>query len=808
MINNWFKLYLKNFLKSKFFSVLNILGLSIGITALLLAMLYWKHEKSYDQWNPYKDRVYEVYRNFNDEPMPWLSAPFANQLDQLSDVIEAYNFSYNNWTEGSIEIDGKKEYLYDVKGVQASFFEFFPYEEIYGSSADYQEHWQDAIAIDLTQSERLFGKGVNPIGKSITVSEGLVLSVRLVYKIPGNSSLSPKGIISYEAEEWIANNRAGNWSDANYNLLIKLKEGVVLTDVKDRIARVLYDPLLQSGAKSEGITVDELIKKEFKGEMFYFYPLKDVHLNPQSSILGAGALAGKMLYILVGASVLLVLLTILNTVNLSLVSGFNRAKEVGIRKTLGSSRRQLVYQYVFETAITIGVSLLLATAMVELVSPYFNLLINRTVVFKIIEFIPLLIGVFLILIIVAGVLPALFISSFETLKVLKGNYMRSKSGVVIRNTLLVVQFFIAFFFLTVTIIVNKQVDYLLNQDLGFKGEQVININYKVDKVDNKDTYFKQFVSEFKKIKGVKSVTAHSVNFGGGYYSNSTNYIGDVSAQSGNIIIDEGFKETFGVTLKEGRFFDPNVKNDGAANILVNEAFVRTFNLGDNVLGREVRWNNKLFTIIGVVKNMNTQGFSTEVAPCTYFLPNAADWFHLMLGTISVKIDTEDTQATLDRIEEFWKKRVDSTYPIKYSFANQDFAKSYESTLYQRTLFMILTVVSVFIALFGLIAIVAFSIQNRLKEIAIRKVLGAEVGGLIYQLTKKYFVYCMFGFMISVYPVVYILRIWLEGFAYHIELSWVPFAVSWGVLTCFSLVLVMFKAWRATRINVLKYINYE
>lgn len=808
MINNWFKLYLKNFLKSKFFSVLNIVGLSIGITALLLAMLYWKHEKSYDQWNPYKNSVYEVYRNYNDEPMPWVSAPFANQLDQLSDIIETYNFSYNNWAEQSIEIEGKKEYLYDVKGVQASFFKLFPYEAVYGSSVDYQKHWQDAIAIDLEQSERLFGKGINPVGKSITVSSGEILFIRFVYKVPGNSSLSPKGVVSYETEEWIANNRVDNWADANYNLLIKLKEGVVLSDVKDRIARVMYGPLLERGAKSDGITVEELIKKEFKGDMFFFYSLNDVHLNPQSSILGAGALSGKMLYMLVGASVLLVLLTILNTVNLSLVYGFRRAKEVGVRKTLGSSRRQLVYQYVFETAITIGVSLLLATAMVELILPYFNLLINRTVVFNIVEFIPLLVGVFSILIIVAGVLPALFISSFETLKVLKGNYMRSKSGVVIRNTLLVVQFFIAFFFLTVTLVVNKQVDYLLSQDLGFKGEQVININYKVNNIDNKDTYFKQFVSDFKKIKGVKSVTAHSVNFGGGSYSNSTNYIGDIAVQSGNIIIDEDFKETFAITIKEGRFFDSNLKNDGVTNILVNEAFVRAFNLGEDVLGKEVKWNNGSYTIIGVVKNLNTQGFSKEVAPCTYFLPNATAWFHLILGTISVKIDTEDAQGTLDRIEEFWKKRVDNTYPIKYSFANQDFAKSYESTLYQRTLFMILTVVSVFIALFGLIAIVAFSIQNRLKEIAIRKVLGAEVGGLIYQLTKKYFIYCMLGFVISVYPVVYLLKIWLEGFAYHIELSWVPFAVSWGVLTLFSLILVMFKAWKATRINILKYINYE
>lgn len=799
---------MKSFGKNKFFSVLNIIGLSLGITALLLAILYWKHEKSYDQWNPYKDRVYEVYRNFNDEPMPWLSAPFANQLDQLNDVIEEYNFSFDYWKEESVEVGNKKDFIYNIEGRQANFFKLFPYEEIYGSKEDYESNWENAIAIDLEQAERVFGKSINPIGKSIVLSTGKVLYIRLVYSIPGNSSLSPKGVVSYETEEWIANNRENNWGDANYNLMIKLKEGVVLADVKDQISRVMYDPLLQRSAKTEGITVDELIKREFKGDMFFFYVLNDIHLNPQSSVLGAGPVAAKMLYMLVGAAVLLIILTILNTINLSLVNGVSRAKEVGVRKTLGGTRIQLVYQYIFETAITVILSIIIALVLVELALPYFNILVDRKIVFNMLQFSTLLLLITIIILLGTGVLPAVFIASFETLKVLKGNYMRSKSGVVIRNTLLVVQFFIAFFFLTITLMVNKQVNYMLDQDLGYNGDQVINIDYKVDNVENKAEYYNQISADFKKLKGVKGVSVHSVHFGLGFYSNSTNAIGDVSLQSGNIVIDQEFKDVYDITIKEGRYFDPNLKTDAATKVLVNEAFVKAFNLSDGVLGKEIKWNDRFFTIIGVVQDMNTQGFSTEAAACTYFLPTAVEWYQHLLKTISVKIDTKDTQETLTTIESFWKQRVDNSYPMKYTFANQDFAKSYKDTLYQRTLFMILTVVSVFIALFGLIAIVAFSIKNRLKEIAIRKVLGAEVGGLIYQLTKRYFVYCLIGFLISIYPVLCLLRIWLEGFAYRIDLNWMPFVISWGLVTLFSLVLVIFKAWQATRIDVLKYIKYE
>ncbi|MDR0227679.1 MAG: ABC transporter permease [Flavobacteriaceae bacterium] len=808
MFTNWFKLYLKNIGKNKVFAVLNVLGMSVGITALILSVLYWKHEKSYDQWNPYKDNVYEVYRNLKGEPSPWLPAPLANQLDK-QDIVESYCYIYHSQQELSINVGTKKDYLYDIANVQATFFDFFPFEEVYGTRKDYATNWKNAIAIDIEQAERVFGKGVNPVGKSIVLNDGQELSIRLVYKVQGNSSLAPKSVMSYITENEIAQNRVDNWSDWNYNLLIKLKEGVVMTDVHQKLENDLFDPLFEIYAKDEGLS-KEAYKKAIKEDILSFHVLDEVHLNPLSTKLGAGATASKMLYMLIGAATLLLLLSILNAVNLSLVTGFNRAKEVGIRKTLGSTKKQLIAQFIFESGLTISFSMLLSLVLVEVILPYFNVLINRSIVFYIIDFIPLLvvITIVLVFVFVIGILPALFIASFDTLKVLKGNYMRGKSGVVIRNTLLVFQFFIAFFFLTITLFVNKQVNYMLDKDLGFSGQQVINIQFKGANVNNKDELFKRVVSDFKNIKGVKNVTEHSIVFGSSFYSSSTNFIGDQSFQSGNMIVDYDFVKVFDLTIKEGRFFDERYSTDASDKIVVNEAFVRAFNLTNNALGKEVTWNNKKFQIIGVLRDMNTEGFATEVAPCTYFLPTAVNWFHNLINTVSVKIEPNDIQGTLQEIETFWKNRVDNTYPIKYTFANQDFENSYKDTMYQRVLFIVLTGVSVFIALFGLIAIVAFSIQNRLKEVAIRKVLGAETKELIYQLTKRYFMYCLLGFVLSVYPAIYLLNMWLQGFAYHIELDWLPFLISWCVLSLFSLFLVSFKALKATRINVLKYINYE
>ncbi|MDM1091952.1 ABC transporter permease [Myroides odoratimimus] len=809
MINNWFKLYLRYFWKNKFFSILNVLGLSMGISALILVLMYWQNEHSYNQWNPYKDRVYEVYSaGFEGgEISPWLPAPMATQIDELSDVVESYTFLWNFTSRKSIEVGDKQDFIFNIADHQASYLDMFPFPAVYGSIKSYKENKDNAIALEHQQAARLFGEGVDPSGKEIVLDGGMRVVVRLVYKIPSSTSNAPDALVSYGAEKMIKDN-INVFGDYNYNILIKLKEGVQLNIVKDRIINTLYQPFLTSYAKSEGITEDEYRAKYMKEDQYVFFDLESAHLNPKSQIYGSGGNAKKILTSMLVVSLLLLLLSIFNAVNLNMVQSFKRAREVGIRKALGGSKSNIISQFVFESLLTVLMSFIIALFLVELLLPYFNLLVDRTLVFYISDFIVELFVVVVVILLLSAILPALFAASFNPLKVLKGNFVRSKSGVVIRNIFLVLQFVIAFFFLTIALFMNKQITYLINQNLGFKGEQIVNIEYELSGFQNRDEVFRDFKDDFLKIKGVEGVSAHSFNIGQQVGSASTNFIGDVSLQSGNIVIDHSFLDVMGVQLKEGRFFDPELQTDNSEKVLVNEAFEKAFNLKEGVIGKEIRWNNRVFQIIGVVKNFNVHGFNKEVSPQTYFLGDSVGWFHHLLETISVKLKTDDVQGTLINIEKFWKDRVEPVYPMEYGFADEQFANTYRQATYQKTLFFALMSISVFTALVGLLSIVSFSIENRLKEVAIRKVMGADSRSLIVALSRSFVLYCVLGFCISIYPVYFAVHLWLEDFAYREVITVMSFIVAFSSLFILSILLVIWKAYKATRIDVLKYIKYE
>lgn len=808
MIRNWLKLYLKSFWRTKFFSALNIVGLSIGIAAMLLSVLFWHHEKSYDQWNPYKKQVFELEGTSESYFKNWFPAPISSKLEKLPDLIEAYNFSYSFAKISSIETEGKKDFLYDIAEKQANFFEFFPFETLYGSAVDYKNNYKDALALDIEQAERLFGKGINPIGKTVVLEDGKILTVRFVYNIQGNSSVTFKGLTSYSTENQIAYNKEGNWGDHNYTLLIKLKEGIDVNTVQLKIRDIMYEDILEAYAKEKGVTIEE-IKKEFQENMVInFNRLDTIHLNPVSGGLGGGPTASKVLNIMLFSAILLLGLAIINAINLALVNGFTRAKEIGIRKVVGSTKIQLFQQFIFESVLTVLTALLFAFVLVEVALPYFNLLINRTIRF---DFTSLLVPILLLvscMVLLLGILPSLFLLSFDTLNVLKGNYMRSKIGIRIRNGFLVLQFVIAFFFLSTAIFMNRQVDKILEEDLGFSGDQVVNIKFKIKDLTQRGAIYQNIESDLKKIVGVKAATVHSVYFGSGAVSNSNNVIGEASIQSNNFPVGYDFLKVFDSHLTKGRFFDRTLASDSINSVLVNEAFVREINLKDEVLGKELQWNGQSFKIIGVVKDLRVEGASKATVAATYFMPNSASWFYHLTETISVKIDSKNTQQTLKDLEQFWAQRIDSAYPMQYTFANDDFAQTYQKTIYQRTLFLILMGISVFIALFGLLSIVSFSIESRLKEIAIRKVLGANSSDLIAKLSFQFMLLSVLGFLISIYPVVYIMNLWLEDFVNRISISVWPFLISFFSLLFFSMALVLLKSWKATRINVLKHINYE
>jgi putative ABC transport system permease protein len=313
--------------------------------------------------------------------------------------------------------------------------------------------------------------------------------------------------------------------------------------------------------------------------------------------------------------------------------------------------------------------------------------------------------------------------------------------------------------------------------------------------------------QVSKIKGVEQVSTGAFDFGNGSGSSSSFDYNGITVQGQNMGIDFGMLEMMKIGLKEGRYLTEKLASDTINTMLINETSMKLMK-EKNPLGKEVEWNGNKLKIVGVVKDFNLYSPQAEVPPMVFFHFKTIDWMLQNASRIHVKVDGKNMEQTIADIEKFWTKNVDSEYPFEYDFVDKAYARTYEAYVKQRNLFSLLNVIVILIAIFGLFALASYSIQRRMKEIAIRKTLGAETNVLLKELSKQYVFFCIIGFLIAVFPVYYLLGKWLENFASRIEISFVPFVVGFVVLLILTLIVVLSRAYQATRMDVLKYLKYE
>jgi len=806
MFKNWFKIFIYNSIKNKGFTFLTIFGLAIGITGVIFSTLYWDDETSYDQWNPNKDNVFEVIIDMQNIGK-WAIAPepLAKNVLLKTDKVESYCYLEAGYTANVYDVKNKKEYLNKSISTQSNFFDFFPFEFVKGSKKAFEQN-RDGIAIEENEAKRLFGDE-DPINQTITSIDGAQKTIYGVYKLDKKSSLAPKYIFSdiYNSLKY----NEDQWGNFNYSLLLKLKRPEDKADVENTIRQVYITYRIQDEAKSRGMSVEEYMEKTSSNFTIELQPLAVARLSDNVT----GFLEGKgnrlFLQITLGLSVLILVLSIINYVNLSTAQAIRRAKEVGVRKVLGASKQNIVSQFVFETTLITLFSTLFALCMAELSLPYYNNLINKTLELNFGDHWFYLVLIVLTVIVFAGIFPALYISNFDVLKVLKGNFARSKSGVWLRNGMLIIQFAIATFFIVGGFIVTNQMTYIAKKDLGFSGDQVLQINYnRFDLGDKRYAFYEGFKQDLLKIKGVKDVNITSFIFGSGASSTSTlnKANSDAKAQASLILSDFGLFEMLKIELKEGRFFDPKIASDTVESIILNERAVQ--DLGEDVpLGTEFQWNGYKTKLIGIVKNFHLLSPAQEYSAMSFMHVKTPKWYSNLSG-IMIKIDSENADETLADIEKFWKQKVDQNYPFEYDFVNNQFARSYQSYTQQEAMFKILNIVVIIIALFGLFALSSYTIERKYKEIAIRKVLGAETGSLLKSLSKQYVYYAIIGFVLAVFPSYILMQKWLENFAYRIDISITVYIFAFVLLLALTLIVVLLKAYSATRINLLNYLKYE
>jgi putative ABC transport system permease protein len=807
MFRNWLKVFLYNSLQNKLFFLLTIFGLAIGMTGVILALLYWKNESAYNQDNPHKDNIAEVIVHIRDDIWHWQVATLPYYLKEKSDKIEDYMCYKPGYSNDPAIYQGKNIYLTKYFNTQSNFFDFFPLDILSGSAANFKST-PKAMAVEEKQVLTIFGSE-DPIGKIIQTPQGAQFVVTTVYKNDDKSAIQPNFIIKeveHKIKEGIKNS---NWGDFNFGLLLKMKNMDDAPSVEKQLKDIFYDYKIRAYARESGEN-EEQIAKELGNFSFTLVPLLDSRLK--SSHLPTGLPEGKgnatLLTINIGLSLLILILSVFNYVNLSTAYAVKRAKEIGVRKVVGASRINVVLQHIVETCIVTLIAILISLAFVELLLPYYNLLLNKKLTIDFIQYIPHFTLLLVVVILLAGVFPALYISNFEILKVLKGNFSRSTSGTWLKNIMVVLQFTIATFFIIGGIIISQQVKFMSNKDLGFHADQIVSIGWDKDYGDKgKFDQYLRIKQELAKIPGVTDINTAVFTLGIGSSSSSSYTIDGETVQAQNMGIDFGYLPLFGIKIVEGRDLNSNLASDSTQAVLVNKAAMQAFGT-NNILGKEISVFGQKAKIIGVVDDFHLYGLNNKIPPMVFTHIKQTNWAQTNISTIVLKIKADQTEQALSQIESYWKNNVDNSRPFNFEFIDKIFARTYYDYVKQRNLFGILNIIVISIALLGLFALASYSIERRYKEISIKKVLGISTMQLISNLSTHYLILFIIGYALAVVPSIYAMNLWLSNFSYRIDIPVTTYLLSFLLMFALTAIVVISKAYHATRISALTYLKYE
>ncbi|WP_291146075.1 ABC transporter permease [Flavobacterium sp. UBA7680] len=807
MLKNWINVFTYHIKNNKLFTVLNVLGLSIGIAGLIFAILYWNDEQSYDQWNPNKDNVFLV-ANQMDPTTYWASssAPIGSAIKNISPEVESFCYLNGNYDNEIIHYNNKKVQSDKIVVAQKNFFDYFPYSFIEGNIKNALPD-VNSISISEDLSHQLFGNE-SALGKKI-ILQNQVLIVRGVYKLDKKSVFNPSCVVNFMDTR--VKNSIQQWGNFQFILLLKLKNPSDAELVTKNLAKIYYENMIAPRAKAQGMNPQEFIQK-FGEVKPHLEPLSIVRLHTKTGGLIESNGNYQLLLIFAGLSILVLILSIVNYVNSATANAVKRAKEVGVRKIIGASKIEIIQQFIFETAIISLFSILISLVIVELSLPYYNVFLEKTLVLQSSQFYLQLFVIFIIMIIAAGIFPAVYVSNFDVLKVLRGNFARSKNGIWLRNGMLIFQFAVAAFFIIGSYIVYQQINYMNSKDVGFNGNQILNISYRNiygEKISNEDRIrkYNTIKNELLRIKGVKQVSGGGFVLGSGAKSVISYHYKDINIDGNNIPVDFGLLEMMKIKIVKGRYLSPDYSQDTISSMLINETASKLLNEKDPI-GKKINWDGKEAIIVGVVKDFNIGNPGEAIPPVTIFHFKSVPWFTSLLNNIYVTADPKTMSQTITDIENLWTKKVDSDYPFLYDFVDKEYKKSYSSYVKQKNLFSLLNIIVITIALFGLFALASYSIERRMKEIAIRKTLGAETNVLLIELCKQYIFFCIIGFLIALFPVYYLLNKWLENFAYRITISMFPFLIGFTALLSLTLLVVLSRAYQATKVDVLKYLKYE
>ncbi len=796
MIKNYFKTAWRNLVKNKFYSSINIAGLAVGLAGFIVILLYMNYELSYDTWSPSLERVFKVSEQKDDDILERTPAPLSSLLKkQLPEVEAATTIQPYGDYEALLTSGDKKIYQKNSVQADSSFFKVFPYQIVEGDAATVLDK-PNAVVISQDVASKLFGSE-NPIGKSLKIFNAFdceVTGIMLPSKAPSQLQVQLVYRNPYEKQSFW-------WENYSFHTYVLTKPFVTANKLEDDINRAYYNERL----KKDNQSLEDFRKAGHHAGLFVD-EVKNIHNFPKH---GSSHFTTVSVLLLLAA--LLLLAGAINFSNLSIAASIRRAKEIGIRKVLGSDRKQLLLQIVGEVALQCILSLCLAILLVAFILPYFNSrfsiqlsLFNNGNGISIFTQIALCL---LIVIILSGLYPAVFLSRYNIIKVLKGDYTTGKKGIAFRNTLIVVQFTVSAFFIISTIVVSNQMHYMQTKDKGFSGEQVMRLESSQDVRDANFSFTRntllsipgvQYVSKTTTVPGDASVDTSTI----AYKYNGKEY------RMSSVKVSDGYFKTLQIALLQGRLFDGRISDENTRTAVINEAAAKRLNIS-NPVGATITFpfcDTVPVQIVGVVKDFNASGFENVVQPVVYTVGNKACIFQSG-GGILIKIKSSHISQTVASVEKVWKK-IDPDLPIRYSFLDDNFQKLFASYTQLQIIISFFTFTAIFISVIGLFALTAFLVGRRTKEIGIRKILGADVSDLGILLGKDFVGLVIIAVIIAMPLGWFAANIWLQSFAYRVFVNWITFISAAIIIVVIAILTMSIQTIKAAIANPVKSLRTE
>jgi putative ABC transport system permease protein len=808
MLKNYLKIALRNLLRHKVYTLINIGGLAVGMATCLLISLYVLDEISYDRFNEKADRICRLDMDIkfggSEKSYAVSPAPAGPALLQDYPFIE----NYVRIRENSIIIKKGNETISeaDVAFADSSLFEVFTLPMLYGNP---KEALKQPNSVVIT--ERIAKKYFNTsqvLGKFLTINKTESYKITGVIKdIPENSHIKRNiymSMLNYE------DSKRNVWTNNNYNTYLLLKKGASFTQLKAKFSEIQKKYLQPEILQILGIKTIEEFEKSGNYLQFDLMPLTQIHLySDKVAEIGTNSNI-QYVYIFSAIALFILLIACVNFMNLSTARSVNRAKEVGIRKVLGTIRSHLMSQFLSESILLSMIAFILGFGIAYLLLPYFNDLAAKQMNLSLEQkpfLLPALLFFSILMGLLAGVYPALVLSAFKPISVLKGKLTASNKGGYLRSGLVVLQFFASAFLIICTIVIYRQLSFIQNKNLGFNREQVLVIN----DTNLLGTGLESFKNEILQLKETKSASISGFLPTPSYRNNTSFWPeGELNAEKGINMqfweIGHDYTKTLGMQLLQGRDFDKNMSTDSSA-LIINESAAKIFGY-KNPIGKklfmyaDVQTKRMIaFTIIGVVKNFNYESLRENVGAMSMCLSTKS------YGMISIRLQTDNVKEAIAKIESKWKSRVGVT-PLNYQFLDEAFDGMYRSEQRIGKIFISFAILAIFIACLGLFGLATFTAEQRTKEIGIRKVMGASVTQIVQLLSKDFVRLVIFGIVIACPLAYYFMDKWLQDFAYRIDISWWIFALAGIVAIVIALLTVSFQAIKAALANPVKSLRTE